>query len=120
MAADQDGELWIGTDEGLVVLYSPSNIFNGGNSDARPILFEEDGVVQKLLGETPITSIFVDGGNRKWIGTRGAGLFLVSPEGLQTLLTVHGDQFPFTRQRHPQYCSRSDQRRASDRYLKRA
>ena len=85
MAVDQDGELWIGTDEGLVVLYSPSNIFNGGNSDARPILFEEDGVVQKLLGETPITSIFVDGGNRKWIGTRGAGLFLVSPEGLQTL-----------------------------------
>jgi hypothetical protein len=85
MAADQDGELWIGTDEGLVVLYSPSNIFNGGNSDARPILFEEDGVVQKLLGETPITSIFVDGGNRKWIGTRGAGLFLVSPEGLQTV-----------------------------------
>jgi hypothetical protein len=85
MAVDQDGELWIGTDEGLVVLYSPSNIFNGGNSDARPVLFEEDGVVQKLLGETPITSIFVDGGNRKWIGTRGAGLFLVSPEGLQTL-----------------------------------
>ena len=85
IAVDQDGELWIGTDEGLVVLYSPSNIFNGGNSDARPILFEEDGVVQKLLGETPITSIFVDGGNRKWIGTRGAGLFLVSPEGLQTL-----------------------------------
>ena len=85
MAVDHDGELWIGTDEGLVVLYSPSNIFNGGNSDARPILFEEDGVVQKLLGETPITSIFVDGGNRKWIGTRGAGLFLVSPEGLQTL-----------------------------------
>jgi ligand-binding sensor domain-containing protein len=40
---------------------------------------------RKLLGETPITSIFVDGGNRKWIGTRGAGLFLVSPEGLQTL-----------------------------------
>jgi hypothetical protein len=85
MAVDQDGELWLGTDEGLVVLYSPSNIFNGGNSDARPILFEEDGVVQKLLGETPITSIFVDGGNRKWIGTRGAGLFLVSPEGLQTV-----------------------------------
>ena len=27
----------------------------------------------------------MDGGNRKWIGTRGAGLFLVSPEGLQTL-----------------------------------
>lgn len=38
-----------------------------------------------MLGETPITTIFVDGGNRKWIGTRGAGVFLVSPDGLQTL-----------------------------------
>ena len=85
MAVDHDGELWIGTDEGLVVLYSPSNLFNGGTIDARPILFEEDGVVQKLLDQTPITSIVVDGGNRKWIGTRGAGLFLVSDDGLRTL-----------------------------------
>jgi len=86
MAFDLDGELWIGTDGGLAVLYSPRNVFDGtGNADARPILFEEDGVVQKLLGETPITAIFVDGGNRKWIGTRGAGVFLVSPDGLQTL-----------------------------------
>mgnify|MGYP005623769343 CR=1 FL=1 len=86
MTFDNDGELWIGTDEGLVVLYSPNNVFDGsGNSDARPILFEEDGVVQKLLGDNPITSIFVDGGNRKWIGTRGAGVFLVSPDGLQTI-----------------------------------
>lgn len=85
LAVDHDGELWIGTDEGLVVLYTPTNLIFGGNTDARPILFEEDGVVQKLLGETPITALAVDGGNRKWIGTQGAGLFLVSQDGLQTL-----------------------------------
>ena len=86
LAFDQDDELWIGTDEGLVVLYSPDNVFDGSGSwDARPILFEEEGVVQKLLGENPVTSIFVDGANQKWIGTRGAGLFLVSPDGLQTI-----------------------------------
>ena len=84
MAIDHDGELWIGTDEGLVVLYSPSNLFDGVNADARPILFEEDGVVQKLLGETPITAIVVDGANQKWIGTRGAGLFLIGADGLST------------------------------------
>ena len=83
MTFDQDGELWIGTDEGLVVLYSPENLFDGtGSYDARPILFEEDGVVQKLLGETPVTALYTDGGNQKWIGTRGAGLFLVAPDGL--------------------------------------
>jgi hypothetical protein len=84
LAVDQDDELWIGTDHGLVVLYSPENLFKGGTSDARPILFEEDGVVQKLLGENPVTCLLVDGANQKWIGTRGAGLFLVSPDGLQT------------------------------------
>lgn len=73
MAVDQDGELWIGTDEGLAVIYSPENIFDGtGSRDARPILFEEDGVVQKLLGDNPVSAIHVDGGNQKWLGTRGA------------------------------------------------
>ena len=94
MAVDDDGELWIGTDEGLVVLYSPDNAFDGGNADARPILFEEDGVVQKLLGETPVTSIFVDGANQKWLGTRGAGIFLVSDDGLQTLHHFTSDNSP--------------------------
>ncbi len=94
MAEDQDGELWIGTDEGLCVLYAPSNLFSGGSFDARPILFEEDGVVQRLLGSTPITALCVDGGNRKWIGTRGAGLFLVSPDGTQTLAQFTAQNSP--------------------------
>lgn len=86
MAEDLDGELWIGTDEGLNVLYTPGNIFTGnGTQDSKPILFEEDGVVQRLLGKTPVTAICVDGGNRKWLGTRGAGLFLVSPDGIRTV-----------------------------------
>ena len=95
MAFDNDGELWIGTDEGLVVLYSPENVFDGtGNRDARPILFEEEGVVQKLLGENPVSAIHVDGGNQKWLGTRGAGLFLVSPDGLQTIHQFTAENSP--------------------------
>ncbi|MAZ96672.1 MAG: hypothetical protein CMP53_04020 [Flavobacteriales bacterium] len=95
LAFDHDGELWIGTDEGLVVLYSPDNVFDGsGNRDARPILFEEDGVVQKLLGENPVSAIHVDGGNQKWLGTRGAGLFLVSPDGLQTIHQFTAENSP--------------------------
>jgi hypothetical protein len=95
LAFDHDGELWIGTDEGLVVLYSPDNVFDGsGNRDARPILFEEEGVVQKLLGENPVSAIHVDGGNQKWLGTRGAGLFLVSPDGLQTIHQFTAENSP--------------------------
>ena len=95
LAFDNDGELWIGTDEGLVVLYSPENVFDGtGSRDARPILFEEEGVVQKLLGENPVSAIHVDGGNQKWLGTRGAGLFLVSPDGLQTIHQFTAENSP--------------------------
>jgi hypothetical protein len=98
LAFDHDGELWIGTDEGLVVLYSPDNVFDGsGNRDARPILFEEEGVVQKLLGENPVSAIHVDGGNQKWLGTRGAGLFLVSPDGLQTIHQFTAENSPLLR-----------------------
>ena len=32
---DHDGELWIGTDEGLVVLYSPDNVFDGSETEIR-------------------------------------------------------------------------------------
>lgn len=38
-----------------------------------------------LLDGESITSIEVDGGNRKWIGTKSNGAFLVSDDGLTTL-----------------------------------
>ena len=84
IAQDIDGEIWIGTEEGLVILYSTSNLFDGdfGDYDANPILLTVDGEVEKLLGETYITSIAVDGGNRKWIGTNSSGVFCLSPDGL--------------------------------------
>lgn len=82
---DLDGDIWIGTSGGLVVLYSPQNIFtNGQNFDAQPILFEEDGVVQRLLGEEPVSAIAVDGANKKWLGTQNSGVFYVSADGTET------------------------------------
>ena len=39
-------------------------------------------IVQKYLLDTEtIRSIAVDGANRKWVGTNGAGVFLLSPDG---------------------------------------
>lgn len=85
-AEDLDGEIWIGTSEGLVVLYSPQNIFGGGGSfDAQPILFEEDGVVQRLLGSETVMDIAVDGANKKWFATLNSGVFYTSEDGTQTI-----------------------------------
>ena len=38
-----------------------------------------------LLTDIEVRAIVVDGGNRKWIGTMGSGLYLVNPEGTGVL-----------------------------------
>ena len=44
MAEDLDGEIWIGTDKGVKVIYYPSRVFDG-NVYPRNILLEQDGYV---------------------------------------------------------------------------
>jgi hypothetical protein len=94
MAEDLDGEMWLGTLQGLVVCYAPQNIFDGGNFDAQPVLFEEDGVVQKLLGTEQVTAIAVDGANKKWFGTQNAGVFYTSEDGTETIYHFTKDNSP--------------------------
>ncbi len=81
LAKDQDDEIWVGTDKGIAVFYSPENVFTGGNFDAQQILIEQDGHVQILLETENVLSIAIDGSNRKWIGTSNSGVFLMSADG---------------------------------------
>lgn len=85
LAQDADGEIWIGTEEGLVILYSRKKLYEGGfgEYDASPILLEVNGEVERLLGDTYITAIAIDGGNRKWIGTNSSGVFCFSEDGTE-------------------------------------
>jgi hypothetical protein len=82
MAEDQDGEIWVGTDKGIAVFYTPENVFTGDNFDAQQILIEQDGHVQILLETELIQAIAVDGANRKWIATLNSGVFLMSADGI--------------------------------------
>lgn len=85
IARDRDGEIWIGTDEGVAVFYAPENVFSGFSFDAQQVLVEFDGYVQYLLEEETVTAIAVDGANRKWFGTDRAGVFLMSPDGTEQI-----------------------------------
>jgi hypothetical protein len=87
LAVDLDGELWIGTDAGFAVLYNPSGAFNAapGDYNAQRIKVRFEGNVEYMLGSTHITDIEVDGGNRKWMATSGAGLVLLSPDGSEII-----------------------------------
>ncbi len=86
MAVDRDGQLWLGSDQGVAVIYSPGNVFNGGNFDAQQVMVEEEGYLHPLLETEAITAIAINGNNEKWLGTDKAGVFLMSADGTEELL----------------------------------
>lgn len=78
LALDRDGQMWVGTDKGVVVFDNPSAVFSGKNFDAYTPVFER----RRLLGNETVATIAIDGGNRKWMGTKN-GIFLFSPDGAE-------------------------------------
>ncbi len=92
---DNNGEVWVGTSQGLSIFYFPNEIFNTNNYSAQYILIEtEDGYVERLFENTEILDIKVDGGNRKWIGTKMNGVFLISDDGGQQILNFTKENSP--------------------------
>lgn len=95
IAEDKDGAMWIGSDRGIAVIYSPENIFSGnGGWEPQQILVEQDGHTQILLETETITAIAVDGANRKWIGTQKSGVFLMSADGTKQILHFDATNSP--------------------------
>jgi len=92
---DLDGEIWIGTEKGPAVIYSPSSIFSSSNPvEAQQILIEQDGSFQYLLETQSISSIVVDGANRKWFGTEAGGIFLMSADGTEEIEAYNAENSP--------------------------
>lgn len=81
---DLDGEIWVGTDAGISVFYNPSSVFDQ-NISAEQILIQQDGQTQILLETETVTAITIDGANRKWIGTKNSGVFLMSEDGSEQI-----------------------------------
>ena len=79
---DLDGAIWIGTAQGLSIVYFPEEIFNNTNYNAEYLVVEnEDGNIERLFDNIEILDIKVDPGNRKWIATKTSGVFLISEDG---------------------------------------
>lgn len=86
LAQDRDNTMWVGTNKGLFLV--PATIdFTTSNRCERVIIGRNDGTQlgDYLLENEQINSIVVDGGNRKWIGTASSGVFLLSPNGEETI-----------------------------------
>ena len=94
IAVDNNNHLWIGTIQGLRVLYNTSNFFESSVVSTQQIVILEDGIPRELLEQQYISDIEVDGANNKWVGTIGSGVFYFSPNGQQTI-------YHFTKENSP-------------------
>lgn len=94
LALDNRNHLWIGTNEGLRVMYNTSSFFENNNTIVEEIVIEEDGIAKELLFQQFITNIEVDGSNNKWIGTADSGLFYFSSDGQNTIYHFTKDNSP--------------------------
>lgn len=94
VALDFDDNLWIGTTEGLRVLYNASRLFTQSDLSASTLILDEGGNVGELLANQFINAIEVDGNNQKWVATDGAGVFLFAEDGKSTLQHFTKDNSP--------------------------
>ncbi|MBP7101627.1 MAG: hypothetical protein KBA86_00100 [Bacteroidales bacterium] len=94
LAEDKDGKIWIGTNKGIKVYYSPSQLLNNPGILPYAPRVQMDSLTELLLNYEIIKCIKVDGGNRKWIGTDNAGVFLLSEDGETELLHFTTDNSP--------------------------
>ena len=81
---DKDNRLWVGTKDGLAVLYAPNRFF-AEDTQLRSVVISDGGNLRELLSGQFISDIEVDGNNQKWISTTSSGVFLISPDGSQIL-----------------------------------
>ena len=84
---DQNGKVWLGTDNGVVEITKPANLTNESMTINRIKVPRNDGtqLADYLLETLYVTSIAVDGTNKKWLGTLTSGVYLVSENGDEIL-----------------------------------
>jgi len=95
VAEDENGSIWVGTDKGAVVYYSPENAFSGKNFYASYICVETpDTFCHRLLESESVMAIAIDGANRKWFGTANNGVYLMSEDGTEQIRYFNIDNSP--------------------------
>lgn len=85
LAADANNRIWLGTKSGLVIYRNGTGIFDDDTPNAQPVIIEENGVGERLLGDQTINSIVIDGADNKWFGTDNGGVLYTNPSGQRTL-----------------------------------
>jgi len=87
MAEDKNGTIWLGTNIGPILATGVNRIFDRDYTFTRVKIPRNDGTdnADFLLNDIRINCIVIDGANRKWLGTEGNGIYLLSSDGLETV-----------------------------------
>ncbi|MGB9771745.1 MAG: two-component regulator propeller domain-containing protein [Candidatus Kapaibacteriota bacterium] len=84
MAYDFNGYIWCGTGNGIFLILNPNAVLNNSTPVVKKL---------KMLEDYSINCIYIDPLNYKWIATN-KGVFVVSPDGSDILLTLTKDNSP--------------------------
>lgn len=88
LALDKDNRVWVGTSNGPFVIDDADDFLNNEDFRFNQIKINREdgsGLADYLLDGIAVSAIAVDAANRKWIGTDGNGIYLVSADGQEML-----------------------------------
>lgn len=85
-AEDKDGNIWIGTSAGPLLL-DPNQITASAPTFTQVKVPRNDGTnyADYLLSGIDVSCIAVDGANRKWFGTKKNGIYIISEDNLSEI-----------------------------------
>ena len=92
IAKDKSGFIWVGTDDGIGVIQCAQDVFNTGCEAILPIVQQGNFGGYLFKGEN-VSSIAVDGADRKWVATRN-GVWLISADGEKVIERFTEDNSP--------------------------
>lgn len=83
LAEDKEGNIWVGISEGLFVLTPEyQNDPTKGFYQIKVPRNDGTNLADYLMAGVDISAIAIDNANRKWIGTHGNGLYLISADNM--------------------------------------
>jgi ligand-binding sensor domain-containing protein len=88
---DKDNSIWVGTDDGIGIIYCTDNIL--GNCEATLPIIQQDQFAGFLFKGEQIQCMAIDGANQKWIGTQN-GVWLISADAKKIIYHFTANNSP--------------------------
>ncbi len=93
LVADLEGDVWVGTDDGVIIFECGGSAFDPACTGTRRVVEWDDGFNGYLMESQSIQALAVDGANRKWVGTT-SGVFLLAPDGEELVARFTAENSP--------------------------